>query len=160
VALNQDRAPFQVLVLPFLLVAGVGPGSGPDFVYALFRRSDAGYWQGVAGGGEGAESPIDAARRELAEETGLGDDVELLPLDSRTTIPVTGISGSLLFGPDLLVVPEHAFGARCVCRELLLSGEHSECGWFAYDAAQRALHWDSNKHALWELDHRLRRESG
>jgi len=56
-------------------------------------------------------------------------------------------------------VPEHAFGARCASRELLLSGEHSECGWFAYDAAQRALHWDSNKNALWELDHRLRRVS-
>jgi dATP pyrophosphohydrolase len=146
-----------VLVLPYLAVERESPGPSPGFVYALFRRSDGGYWQGVAGGGEDEESPLEAARRELQEETGLGAEVELLMLDSRTTIPVPGITGSDLFGPDILVVPEHAFGARCVSRGLRLSGEHSEYRWFSYDAAQRALHWDSNKSALWELDQRLRR---
>lgn len=30
--------------------------------YALLKRSDAGYWQGIAGGGENEEKPVEAAK--------------------------------------------------------------------------------------------------
>src|SRR5215216_3724181 len=56
------RAPFQVLVLPFRIV------DTSTFEYALFKRSDEPYWQGIAGGGEDAETPLAAARREAFEE--------------------------------------------------------------------------------------------
>jgi hypothetical protein len=53
--IDTGHAVFRVLVFPFRrAVDGV--------VYALFRREDAGYWQGVAGGGEVGESPLEAAR--------------------------------------------------------------------------------------------------
>ncbi|MGH9042573.1 MAG: NUDIX hydrolase [Acidimicrobiia bacterium] len=145
------RAPFQVLVLPYHESSG-------DVVYALFRRTDTGYWQGVAGGGEDGESPLDAARRELAEETGIGIGAraELLALDSRATIPVVHVTGEFSFGADVLVIPEFSFGARCSSRTMALSDEHSEYAWLPYDEALKALNWDSNRNALWELDHRLR----
>ena len=38
------RAPFQILVFPYRR-------RGDKFEFALFRRADDGYWQGIAGGG-------------------------------------------------------------------------------------------------------------
>lgn len=115
------------------------------------------YWQGVAGGGEGDESPEEAARRELSEEAGVGRDVPLLALDSRASVTVVAVTGGLTFGPDVLMIPEYAFGASCRSRDLQLSQEHRECRWFPYEDACRFLRWDSNRSALWELDFRLRR---
>ena len=55
-----------------------------------------------------------------------------------------------------MVIPEYAFGARVDDAELTLSHEHTEYGRFTLDAAAKAVQWDSNRTALWELDHRLR----
>ena len=50
-----------------------------DRVLAFERTDVPGAWQLPQGGIDKGEEPIDAARRELAEETGLGaDDVELV----------------------------------------------------------------------------------
>jgi dihydroneopterin triphosphate diphosphatase len=143
------RAAFQVLVFPYRAT------SAGDFVYALFRRADASYWQGVAGGGEEQETPLEAARREASEEAGIPSSTEFLALDSVATIPVVNVTGEFSWGPDVLVIPEHAFGARCERPELALSDEHTEYQWFGCDEAMKALRWDSNRNALWELNHRL-----
>lgn len=143
------RAAFQVLVFPYRL-------DGADGVaYALFRRADGGYWQGVAGGGEDGESPLDAAGREAAEEAGIARDAEFVALDSVATIPVVNVAGDFRWGPDVLVIPEHAFGVRCDHPGLTVSEEHTGYGWFAYEDAMKELRWDSNRNALWELNHRL-----
>lgn len=147
------RAAFQVLVLPFRKTV-------EGWRYALFRRADGSYWQGVAGGGEAGESPLQAALRETAEETGLDGDRELIELDSRTTIPVVNVTGAFTWGMDVLVVPEYAFGVRVEAAELVLSSEHTEYGWFSVKAAMSEVRWDSNRTALWELDHRLRNGRG
>lgn len=147
---TATRAAFQVLVLPYR-----SDGAG-GFAYALFRREDASYWQGVAGGGEQGESPLEAARRETAEEAGLPEDSQFTPLDSMITIPVVDVTGDFRWGPDVLVIPEHAFGVRCDQVEIRLSPEHTEYGWFSFDDAVHLVRWDSNRNALWELDHRLR----
>ncbi|MGW6457694.1 NUDIX domain-containing protein [Streptomyces sp. NPDC055078] len=147
---NVDgRAAFQVLVLPYREATG-------ELLFALFRRSDGAYWQGVAGGGAAGESPVQAARREAAEEAGLAGDSEFVALDARATIPVVHVTGEFTWGPDVLVIPEYTFGARAGTPELTLSDEHTEYDWFGLDAALKAVRWDSNRSALWELDHRLR----
>ena len=70
-------------------------------------------------------------------------------------VPVINISG-FIWGPEVLVVPEYCFGVKIGKKEQIsLSMEHLECGWFSYEAALNMLKWDSNKTALWELDHRL-----
>ena len=70
------RAPFQVLVYPYRRV------DDGAFEYALLRRSDAGYWQAVAGGGEDDETPLEAARREAYEEAGIPPGSPFLQLDT------------------------------------------------------------------------------
>jgi dATP pyrophosphohydrolase len=147
--LGGGRAAFQVLVLPYR--------RGGDVIeYALFRRADAAYWQGVAGGGEDAEAPLEAARRETAEEAGLAGDRVFLPLDARATIPAVCVTGEFTWGPDVLVIPEYAFGVYVTEGEITLSDEHTEFGWFPLADAVKAVQWDSNRTALWELEHRLR----
>src|ERR1043166_774438 len=62
---RMGRAPFQVLVFPYRRsVAGT-------FEYAIFRRTDLGVWQAIAGGGEGDERPEATAAREAYEEAGI-----------------------------------------------------------------------------------------
>ena len=56
------RAPFNALVIPFYRA----PES--ETLYCVLRRADAGFWQWVAGGGEDAEMPVEAAIRETREE--------------------------------------------------------------------------------------------
>lgn len=143
------RAAFQVLVLPYRKAA-------QGWRYALFRRADTRYWQGIAGGGEAGESPLQAARRETIEEAGVVGDYEFVVLDARATIPVLDVTGEFTWGPDVLVIPEYAFGVRVAHTVVRLSHEHAEYRWFTLDGASKAAQWDSNRTALWELDHRLR----
>jgi len=130
------------------------------YEFALFRRADTTdvCWQGIAGGGEDDETPEAAARREAFEEAGIAKDGPLLPLDSRAMIPVQAICG-FLWGQDVLVIPEFCFGIAIGAGtgELRLSGEHRECRWAPYEPARDLLRWDSNRVALWELNHRLLR---
>lgn len=146
----MPRAPFQILVFPYRLTDDGG------IEYAVFRRADLNCWQGIAGGGEDDETPIQAAKRESYEEAGIPPGNDYIKLDSLSTIPVVGISG-FLWGKDVLVVPQHCFGVRVENSDLRLSDEHTEYCWLPYDKAREILKWDSNKNALWELNHRLTR---
>ena len=146
------RAPFQVLVLPYRI------SRDRQIAYAIFRRTDADYWQGIAGGGEDNESPIEAAKREAFEEAGIDEGSDYIKLDSVATVPVVGICG-FKWGPDVLVIPEYCFGVEVGCEELAVSSEHTSFRWADYETASRELHWHSNKNALWELNHRLTADS-
>jgi dATP pyrophosphohydrolase len=148
----MSRAPFQVLVLPYRIVRG------NRILYAVFRREAAtgAYWQGSAGGGEGEESPHEAAQREALEEAGIGPSNPLIGLDSMAMIPVANVAG-FLWGPDVVVIPEYCFGVEVEDRQLKLSPEHTQFRWSQYHSAHAKLHWETNKTALWELDYRLRR---
>ena len=148
------RAPLQVLVLPFRRRAGVA------IEYAVFRRADQAdaCWQGIAGGAEQGESADAAARREMTEEAGIRRDAPLLPLDATASVPAAHFAASKIWGPDVYVVTERAFGVRIPEGDTItLSDEHSEYRWLPYEAAAALLTWDSNKTALWELNERLQR---
>lgn len=142
---TRGRLPFQVLVVPFMRT--------PDAIqYAVFRRADAGYWQFIAGGGQDDETAAEAAGRESWEEAGIPPDSPLVPLQSTASIHVTEIVGDFLWGPEVLVIPEHAFGVEVHSSELRLSDEHTAYRWVDFAAARAMLRWDSNRTALWELD--------
>jgi dihydroneopterin triphosphate diphosphatase len=141
-------APFQVLVIPFRRIP-----AGLEF--AVLRRSDAGWWQFVAGGGEDDESPAQAAERETREEIGIAADSRLLKLDSMATVPKDCFAAAASWGPDVYVIPEYCFAVDVGDNELALSGEHTEMRWVSYEEACRLLKWDSNRNALWELNERL-----
>ncbi|HEY4403124.1 MAG TPA: NUDIX pyrophosphatase [Xanthobacteraceae bacterium] len=151
------RAPLQILVLPFRYAAD------GCIEYAILRRHDHAdaCWQGVAGGAELGESAMEAARREMAEEAGISVNARLLPLDAIGSVPACEFRERDLWGPDLYVVTEHAFG---VCIEdgqaITISNEHTEYRWVSYEEAAKLLRWDSNRTALWELNERLSRGRG
>ncbi len=146
----MSRSPFQVLVFPFW----ISPQG--ERLYAIFRRkpSTGGYWQGIAGGGEGKETPLEAARRESLEEAGIEPANAFVQLNSVCTIPVVNISG-FRWGESVLVIPEYCFGVEIAEPRIRLSDEHTHNRWVVYDDGMSLLHWDSNKNALWELNYRI-----
>jgi dihydroneopterin triphosphate diphosphatase len=144
------RAPFQVLVYPYRQM------SDDEYQYALLKRSDAGWWQGIAGGGEDDEMPLDAARREAREEAGITSESHFLKLDTIVWVRVTEFRDIYLWRDDLFVIPQHCFGVLVSDESIVLSGEHSEYRWLDYDEADKHTRYDGNKTALWELNQRLK----
>lgn len=143
------RAPLQVLILPYRWT-----GDEPE--YLILKVNDGDYWQFVAGGGEDDETPLEAARRECREETGLEGD--LLQLDSMTTIPRYHFLSADTWGEEVYVVPEYTFALKASQGKVLISREHTEYRWVTFKEGSRLLKWDSNRNALWELDQRLKIE--
>jgi len=129
--------------------------TGPEF--AVLTRSDAGWCQFVAGGGEDRESPEEAAARETKEEIGINAAGVLLALDSTATVPKDCFAAAASWSPDIYVIPEHCFAVDVGDRVLTLSGEHTALQWVSYEEAAGLLKWDSNRNALWELNERLKR---
>lgn len=143
------RAPFQVIVLPHKRE----PNGQPE--YCVFKRRDAQYWEFIAGGGEDQESPSEAAKREAHEEAGLAADLDYRKLDSISTVPADAF-GDFIWGPDVLVIPQHCFAVDVGDQEIVMSSEHTEYHWCQYAAARELLRWDSHRNALWEQAQRLR----
>jgi len=145
----MSRAQFQILVLPFRIRAN------RSVEYGVLRRSDAGVWQGIAGGGEADESPTQAAIRETEEEAGVPKAVRYYRLQTTSSIPTYHFAARKEWPKDLYVIPEYAYAVDCTNIELKLSHEHTEIAWGTYEETLARMHWDSNKVALWELNERL-----
>jgi dATP pyrophosphohydrolase len=143
------RSPFQILVFPYYIVDG-------NPLYALFRRSDDDFWQGIAGGGEDSESPEEAARREANEEASLPIDAEYVRLQTMNSIPVMAFRDNHLWGENLFVIPEYCFGVKVDEDRISISAEHKEFKWVRFEDAQEMLNYDGNRTALWELSRRIR----
>jgi dATP pyrophosphohydrolase len=143
-------------VLPFRVAA-----SG-RIEYAVFKRAGRGAesWQGIAGGAEEGETAEEAARREMMEEAGIPPDAPLVPLDTQASLPAYLFRDRHLWGPGTYVIPQRAFGVRLSGHDIVLSEEHTEYRWAAYEEAADLLRWDSNRTALWELNERLRGSRG
>ena len=72
--------------------------------YAIINRSDYGYWQGIAGGGEDGEIPIETAKREAFEEAGITRECSYIQLNSVSSLPVEGVVGEFLWGEEVYVI--------------------------------------------------------
>jgi dATP pyrophosphohydrolase len=141
------RAPFQVLVIPYQLF-----DDEPKFL--IGKRSDNGTWQAISGGGEGLESALDAAKRELKEEAGLVGS-HWQPLDAMCMLPKIYYAGHENWPEHSFVVPEYSFSVQ-VSAEPQLSNEHTELVWCSFQQASERLKFDSNRVALWEANERLK----
>lgn len=144
------RQPLQVTVFLFRKTA-----HEPE--YAIFRRSDDGCWQGVAGGVEEGEDLTTAARRETAEEAGLTNPNPLYKLDMISGVARIWFAASQSWPADLYIVPKHNFAMDATAdpAPVALSHEHSEFRWASHREASAALRYDDDKTALWELHARL-----
>jgi dATP pyrophosphohydrolase len=134
------RAAFQVLVYPYIEICD------HRFEYALLKRSDAiEYWQAISGGGEHDETPLEAARRETYEETGITPNAKFLQLDTIEPIPFAEFSAGYLWGDEVYVIPQYCFGVLVKNKQIVLS----------YEQAYSLIKYDGDKTALWELHKRL-----
>jgi dATP pyrophosphohydrolase len=144
------RAPFQVLIYPYRKIGEY------ESEYALLKRSVEGFWQAVAGGGQVGETPLEAAKRETSEETGIPPDSGFLRLDTVIPVRVTEFKDSYLWGQGVYVIPIYCYGVNAADHLLVLSHEHTEYQWLNYKDAYRMTKFDGDKTALWELNKRLR----
>ena len=144
------RAPFQVLVYPYQII------EKNRFKYALLKRSDMGYWQAIAGGGEDIETPLETAKREAFEEATIPINSFYIQLNSIESIPVTEFRESYLWGEEIYVIPQYCFGVMVKDGRIVLSNEHTEYKWLGYEEAYNLLKYEGNRTSLWELNTRLR----
>lgn len=95
--------------------------------FLILRRSNGartmgGLWSGVSGVIEGDEEPLDRARTEILEETGMsGGRVRLERAGARTMV-----SSPRYAGREWAVFP---FLFRAEDREVVLNGENTACEW-------------------------------
>jgi lipoyl(octanoyl) transferase len=142
-ALARARADAQ----PGLRTISVVPVA-EDGRVLLLRRTEArgGFWQPVTGRIEPGESPAQAARRELAEETGA--DVETVPLGYRHAFALDPAVLGRTGGP-LRICEETAFAARLPPGfSARISDEHLEHVFLAPDEAVSRLRFAGLRKAV------------
>ena len=142
------HAPFQILAVPYRFIKG-------ELCFCVFRRADFDVWQFIAGGGEDNEKPIQAALREIKEETSVTAE-KLTALQSVAFVPAEVVAKNLRahWDKNIFVIPEYSFAFECSA-DPTLSSEHSEYQWLPYNDARKLLKWDSNKVAMYEAMCRL-----
>lgn len=113
------------------------------------------FWQGVTGGLEDAETPRQAAVRELCEETGFVD-ARLEDLGYSYSFPIQK-EWRHLYASDATEIVEHAFVA-CVdpSQAPKLSWEHDEYRWCSFPEAMGLLRYPGNRTGLERCDEHLR----
>ena len=144
------RAPFQVLIYPYRKT------TDGRIEYALLKRVDDGFWQAITGGGEDQETPLEAARRETQEESGIPPTSFFIQLDTIESVPVTEFRNSPIWGEDIYVIPQYYFGVSAPDIQIVISREHTEYKWIPFEEARQLLNFDGERTALWELNKRLR----
>lgn len=150
----MSRRPVQILVYPVRW-------AGDNWEFLLLRRipSRGGFWQGVTGGAEWGEPLLDAAERELLEETGLSP-LELDQIDFSYALPLDE-EDRRLYGPGVEKVEEFVFLAFVEAGEPRLEPEeHDLWRWCRFEEALELLKWPENKEALRRCYLILRGRSG
>jgi 8-oxo-dGTP pyrophosphatase MutT (NUDIX family) len=128
---------------------GTGPASSAPVEFLLLRRAkgDAilpGLWQGVSGGLEPRESSVDAAVRELSEETGFGPDQidRFYHLDQVNQF-LDPSSGGILILSAIVFAVRVKPGA-----EPVLSHEHDMLRWVSPDQALELAVWPAYRESI------------
>ena len=136
------RQPIQVLIYPIKT-------AGSRWEVLLLRRtaSRGGFWQGVTGGVEKGESLVEAARRELDEETGLVP-FALEQIGYSYSFPVEE-EWRDLYAAGVEEIVEYVFIALVDGQqEPTITLEHDQWQWCSYHQALGLLTWPGNIEAL------------
>lgn len=124
----------------------------------LLKRTalEGGFWQGVSGSVERGDAHLAAAaRREIQEETGFREGVEVL--DLGRWVEFAGLRSGRAFRKRSLgaVLPPHAGPAT-----VRLSDEHEEARLVTFDEARALVLFPVNREELTTLEDRVRRRAG
>lgn len=136
------RQPVSVLVYPAMY-------DNSRWKYLLLRRVPQpklgfeSFWQGVTGGLEEGETPLQAAARELSEETGF-IDIELKYVDYSYSFPIRK-EWRHKYALDAKDIVEHVFVAYVDLNQTpRLSKEHDEYQWCSLQEAMSLLKYPEN----------------
>jgi dihydroneopterin triphosphate diphosphatase len=152
--LTHDSREIFVARLPYQILVYIRRRPTPHTTeYLLLKRSPdrGGFWQGVTGGVEAGETLIQAARREVQEETGYQDFIRFMPLDFRYSFPLDRPRWGHLYTPEVEVIDEECFGAELgpgYGEPVLDPSEHDQYRWVDVQQALTLLTWPENQEAL------------
>jgi dihydroneopterin triphosphate diphosphatase len=138
--MRQFRRPESVLIVIYT--------DAKEFLL-LERRKPAGFWQSVTGSLEWGETPDVAARRELAEETGITQGV-LVNLQWTQTYEILASFGKV-YAPGVFRNLEHAFSLRLPRRVEVTMTEHVQYRWMSDSEALSMVSSDSNRAVIADL---------
>ncbi len=110
-------------------------------LYLLLRSSSDGYWGFPKGKLDSDERDLQAARRELLEETGIYDFD--MPAGFEQTIAYRFMRNGREFHKTV-----RYFLARAASRDVTISVEHSEYDWFAIENARKRIIFDNLRGVL------------
>jgi len=121
-------------------------------VLLLRRTYPKGFWQSVTGSLQWGESAMQAARRELYEETGIMAGERLIDLARQIRFPIKP-AWRARYAPGDHVNTEHWFALPLPFRRLpgLQPKEHSEYQWMPYRQAMRLVSSWTNRKAIRQL---------
>jgi 8-oxo-dGTP pyrophosphatase MutT (NUDIX family) len=117
------------------------------------HRAREDYWHIVAGALEEGEAPVQAARRELREETGLQADPIDLGFQQRYAV-TDGVRDLFAEGTEEVVIGNFHVEAPAGW-EPLLNEEHDRYDWADIGVARELMHWPETREAIDVLAQRL-----
>ncbi len=130
------RIPIQVLVYPVRI-------REEQWEYLMLKRTEetGGFWQGVSGAPEGKEKILNAAKRELLEETGFTPEI-IFKIEYEFTIK-NPASVSTLYAPGVDSIPVYVFIARIDPSQEPRTDpiEHTHWQWCDFKSALEKLYW-------------------
>jgi dATP pyrophosphohydrolase len=140
--LQQFRRPESVLIVIYT--------DGGEFLL-LERRRPPGFWQSVTGSMEWGEAAHAAARREVIEETGIGQGV-LVNLQWVQVYEILPAFGKV-YAPGVTQNLEHAFSLRLQHRVpvILSDAEHVQFRWASAAEAMQIASSSTNRAVIAEL---------
>ncbi len=115
----------------------------------LERRRPPGFWQSVTGSLEWGETADDAARRELAEETGISQGV-LVNLQWTQVYEILPAFGKV-YAPGITRNLEHAFSLRLPHRVPVTLSEHVGSRWVPGSEAVLTVSSSTNRAVIEQL---------
>ena len=161
------RRPDKVLVYLYRRIPAAPPSDtfqkGPErepraLEYLLLQRqarttNAGGIWQTVVGGVRWGEERVEAARREVFEETGLTLLRGITAIGFAFAFPIRlRKDQKSWYAPDVAAINNTVYAGEVVsARPIVLCPEHVAYDWVPFARALEQLHWEEEREALSRL---------
>ena len=127
-----------------------------EIEFLLLQRAPASrsgtIWQTVVGGAKWGEQLIEAARREVYEETGLTRLQGITAIGYAFSFDFDRFPEHSDYAPDVNEISNTVFAAEVAsAKPVAVSAEHVDYGWFSYQEALTKIHWPEEREALVRL---------